>query len=99
MIEFADSFQGGLHPAIVVQPLLDQRFLLGAKADLTGPPPGIPDAEDPDGVATAGGTLGAALAVADGPCEQGAAEEEFEVGEAPQEPLAGGGDGSLIHQY
>jgi hypothetical protein len=99
MVQFADGFQDGLHLVIVVQPLLDQGFLLGAETDLPGSPAGIADAEDQGGVAAAGGALGAALAMANGAFQQGAAEEEGEVGEASEELLAGGGDGALIHHY
>jgi len=99
MVEFADGFQEGLHLAIVVQPLLDQGFKLGAKTDLTGAAAGITDGQDQDGVAAAGGALGAALAMADGALQQGAAEEEFEVGQATQELFPGGGDGCVFHHY
>jgi len=75
VVEFADALQGGLEFLVIAQPLLDQGLLLGGEADLLGTSAGIADGQNPDEMAFATSTGGAAGTVADAAMEQRAAED------------------------
>src|SRR5215471_13251486 len=96
-IQLADALQGVSQLAVVAQPLLDESFLFGGKADLFGTAARIGDGQDPDGMAVALGAGGAAGAVADSAVEQGAAEDLGGGGERGGEFGAGHGNLRLLH--
>src|SRR5215467_1904137 len=80
-IQLADALQGVSQLAVVAQPLLDESFLFGGKADLFGAAARIGDGQDPDGMSAAVGANGTAGTVTDAAVEQGAAEDLDSVGE------------------
>src|SRR5262249_21836459 len=90
-IQFADALQSVSQLAVVAQPLLDESFLFGGKADLFGTAAGISDGQDPDGMGATVGANGTAGAVADAAGGAGRADAAVEQGAA--EDLGGGGEG------
>ncbi len=60
---------------VVTQPLLDNRFLFGTKADLLGAAAGITNRQDPNGMAISVGTHGTAGAMTNDAAEQRATDD------------------------
>ncbi len=84
---------------VVAQPLLDDRLLFGAKAELLGAPARITDRQDPYGMAFSVGAHGTAGAMTNDAAEQRAADDLGGEREGGGEfgTLAKGG--FLIHLY
>ena len=96
-IQLADALQGIFQFAVVAEPLLDERFLLGGKAELFGTAAGIGDRQDPDGMSLALGANGATSAVTDDAVEQGAAEDVGDGRERGGELGTGIRDSRVFH--
>ena len=97
MVQFADALQVGLEFPVVAQPLPDQGYLLGGKAELLGAGARITDGQNPDAVALAAGADGTAGGMTDGAMEQGAAEDLGGGGESGGESGTGLMDRFSIH--
>src|SRR5208282_3843423 len=97
MVQLADALQAGLQLAVIAQPLADQGYLIGGKADLLGAATRITDGQDPDAVALPAGADGAAGGMPDGAMEQGAAEDLGGGGKRGGELGAGFMDRFLLH--
>ena len=97
VVEFTDALQGGFEFAVIAQPLLDEGFLFGGKADLLVAPTGVTDGQYPDKMALTAGTDGAAGAMADAAVEQGATEDFGSGREGGGEFGTGVDDCFLLH--
>src|SRR5580693_8212881 len=97
VVQFADAFEVGLQLAVIAEPLADQGYLIGGKADLLGAAPRITDGQDPDAVALAAGADGTAGGMTDGAMEQGSAEDLGSGGQSGGEFGAGLMDRFLLH--
>ena len=84
---------------VVAQPLLDDRLLFGAKAELLGTPAGITDGQHPYGMTFSVGANGAAGAMPNDAVEQGTADDLGGEGKRRGEFGALAQDCLLLHLY
>ena len=91
------SFDRRLQGVIILQTLLHMRGLLFAQTDLMHAAAGITHGENGDRMPAAAVAVFAALAVADGAVEQGAAQDIAGFGKPGQKPVALADDLLLIH--
>jgi hypothetical protein len=88
-----------LERVVVAQPLLDDRLLFGAKAELSGAAARITHCQNPDGVALTFRTDGTTGAMADEAMEQRAADDLGSEWEGRGEFGAPAKDRFLIHLH
>ena len=98
-VDLTDALQRLLEFVIVAQPLLHDRFLFGAKAELSGVAAWIADRQNPDWMALTVGTDGTTGAMTDEAVDQRAANDLGGEREAVGECGAPAKDSLLIHLY
>ena len=87
LVQFTDLFQSGFEPAVVGQTTAHIGDLLLREADLTNDTTRITDGQDGDRMALTASTFGAAVAVANGALEQGAAKDLAGLGKTGEKPI------------